>query len=159
MKTLNEISNLVQLYTQGCEQKHPFHIGDVWQHTLLVYGWCLKNDPRLNKVALVHDLGKPNTKKYNLERDCDTFYNHAKESITMCDKLDIELTLLERDLVLEHDNCKAWVNGDKLAMYIDRHGIEFCELLANLVTADGYGQSALSKVNDEIIYKIRNNEF
>jgi len=62
-----------------CYQKSPFHYSTVAEHSLNVVE---KVPPvkELRWAALLHDCGKPDTQKWNYEKDRDTFYNHPAVS-------------------------------------------------------------------------------
>src|SRR3989344_2139046 len=63
--------------TVGVEQKSPgrHHTLDVWNHLLLSLKNCPSKDPLVRLATLLHDIGKPQTRKV-LENGTVTFYNH-----------------------------------------------------------------------------------
>jgi hypothetical protein len=139
---------------RGGDQIHPYHIYSVKEHTDKVVDAAKKADPTLEKVAFLHDVGKASVKGFNAEKCQDTFYSHAKASVEFCDANGIDLTDMERDLILEHDNCKSWVNGKKLGKLIRKHGVIFASKLITLVKCDMAGQSDIAKNNNNAIERI-----
>ena len=67
----------------GFDQRSPWHIYDVWEHTVRAVG-AAPGDPLLRWTMLFHDLGKPLT--FTLD-DAGTghFYGHAKVSAGIAD--------------------------------------------------------------------------
>ena len=57
----------------GCEQNHH-HIYDVWEHNLRALETCPSTKLSVRLATLLHDVGKPESKR-GKGRDC-TFYNH-----------------------------------------------------------------------------------
>lgn len=157
---MTNLPKMVKEHTEGCAQNHPFHCFDVWGHIEVVSN-CLHGqsgeDYDLYKVGLLHDVGKPNVKSTNPKTGYDQFLNHAQASVAWVEAHGIEISELEKDLILEHDNAKGWVNGKKLAMYCTKHGERFAELLALVIEADAQGQAEeVRSANIDIISKIRN---
>lgn len=48
----------------GFPQKTPYHIYDVWNHTVKVVG-AVRNEPAFRVAALLHDISKPECLKYD----------------------------------------------------------------------------------------------
>ena len=141
----------------GGKQNHPFHMASVLGHTeLVVLSMKLQTlDPRMWLVALLHDIGKASVKSINPKTGYDSFFNHAKASVEWCNENGVVLSDEEKDLILEHDNCKSWVNGKKLNKLIRKHGEQFRERLAMLVQADMDGQSDKACTNKQAITNIK----
>lgn len=61
----------------NCEQKSPsrHHVFDVATHQLLSLHYCPSTDPLVKFATLIHDIGKPATRKVTQE-GVVTFYNH-----------------------------------------------------------------------------------
>ena len=76
---------------KGCEQRTPYHIYDVWEHT----AWVVQHSPktRLSRwAALLHDSGKPAASFIGPD-GMGHFYGHAYASV------ELGRSLLERFLV------------------------------------------------------------
>jgi tRNA nucleotidyltransferase (CCA-adding enzyme) len=81
--------------TVGFKQNNPYHIYDVYEHTLHGLNFLKKfNDPTLSFAHLFHDVAKPlcHTTKWNEENKCvDHFYDHeyhgAKVTQRICHRL------------------------------------------------------------------------
>ncbi|MEK7162536.1 MAG: HDIG domain-containing metalloprotein, partial [Patescibacteria group bacterium] len=87
----------------GCGQnKH--HIYTVWEHNLRALDWAAENNYKLeNRVgALLHDVGKPRTKKG--EGQDSTFYNHevvgAKMTAKILERLKFSKKFIEKVVLL-----------------------------------------------------------
>lgn len=114
-----------------CVQHNPHHCVDgkytsVLEHTKLVYEALPENAPVILKLtAILHDVGKPAVKTTD-EAGKDRFFNHAKASVEIADKLLSENTDLSEEeiaavltLIETHDN----VGGIKaIKKYRNRHG-------------------------------------
>ena len=76
---LPEVSNLY-----GVEQNNPYHVYDVFNHTLKSVEYVSK-DAVLRWSMLLHDIGKPFVKE-NI--DCvDHFYNHSLKSVEVSNNI------------------------------------------------------------------------
>ena len=89
---------------------NPYHVeGDCWSHTMLVCKMAeLKGYDRVVQVsALLHDIGKPQSRKVNPENNHVQFFGHEETSATMAEPLVADLlqremlTLMESEEVLE----------------------------------------------------------
>lgn len=164
LNNLTDITYMVKARTEGITQNHPFHVFDVWEHILTSVSYFtelthhdLTTDEsyELARIMMLHDVGKPDVKGINPKTGYHTFYGHAKASVEFCIENNISLTELERDLILEHDNCKSWVNGKKLNKYIEHHGEIFRKYLIKIVEADSFGQSELGKSNKDVVKNLQ----
>lgn len=71
----------------GCEQNNPYHVEDVFQHTLsAMRNMSTSNifpaewvDDYVRCALFFHDIGKPKSKSTD-ENGCDHFYHHAAKS-------------------------------------------------------------------------------
>ncbi|MFP4475364.1 MAG: HD domain-containing protein [Desulfatibacillaceae bacterium] len=116
---------------RGCAQD-GFHHLDVWEHSLVVFGACEKiaarpetefpshggqvrgylsrgrNKAVLKMAALLHDAGKPDTRRFREEKNRYTFYGHARAGARKADETGRRLRMSNRDrglltlLVAEH---------------------------------------------------------
>ena len=102
--------SLIMKKMQECEHsysmvhKNPYHLeGDVWAHTMLVCKNLENEIKELKYSGLLHDIGKPISKKIDDIRKRVTFYGHENlslyKSIAILDKIE-ELTLEEKINIL-----------------------------------------------------------
>lgn len=70
---------------KGCEQNNPYHIYDVWHHTLEVVKNTSPNNSILRLAALLHDSGKPHV--YTEADGVGHFYGHAEKSVEIAGKV------------------------------------------------------------------------
>ncbi|SFC22197.1 CCA tRNA nucleotidyltransferase [Clostridium uliginosum] len=70
--------------TYDFEQNNPYHIYNLYEHTLLSTK-LIENKLYLKLTMLLHDLGKLKTKTSD-ENNISHFYGHAKESVLMAEK-------------------------------------------------------------------------
>ena len=68
---------------KGCEQNNPYHIYDVWNHTLAVLENIEEKDTVLRLSALFHDIGKPHV--YTEKDGIGHFYGHADKSCELAE--------------------------------------------------------------------------
>lgn len=69
----------------GFDQKTPFHIYDVWEHTIRVVGG-MPVDPVCRLAALFHDIGKPSSFLQG-ENGVGHFYGHPEVSYIMANDI------------------------------------------------------------------------
>jgi len=125
---------LVKKETEDCMQLHPLHYGSVWKHIEDSFNMALESgDMELSKVMLLHDVGKPSVKEISKETGYDTFPKHAEASIAWCKNHNIELSDIERDLILCHDKALNWANDHQLRILMNRHGSKFKIKLINVI--------------------------
>ncbi len=134
-----------ELYiTVGFKQNNPYHIYDVFEHTLKV----LENTPNnkyLRLAALFHDIGKPATYTED-EKGIGHFFGHefisAKLFLDFAKKykIDKKTTALVRKLIIDHDRTMS-VKPTKINYFIKENGIEYVDLLYSLKEADIRGQN------------------
>lgn len=128
----------------GFEQHNPYHIFDVYSHTIRV----VENSPQrlaVRLAALFHDIGKPHT--YFLDDDgIGHFYGHQKcgagiaEEILNRMKYDNETKIRVRDLIENHD---IWIQADPkvIKRILNRFSESFLTDLIDLKKADVQGQN------------------
>lgn len=94
------IPELVPMY--GYEQKNPYHVYDVWNHTVAALV-ASNGDFITNLAILFHDCGKPHSTQIG-ENGIMHFRGHAKESIRIAksalDNLHIDNDIQEQILLL-----------------------------------------------------------
>lgn len=80
----------------GCEQQHPCHCFDVWEHTL----HTVENSPPdavSRWAALLHDSAKPACKSHSAD-GIDHFYGHASASAALAQDVLQELRFSTREI-------------------------------------------------------------
>lgn len=138
--------------TYGFNQNNPWHIYDVFEHTMNVIA-NTNNNEILRIAALFHDIGKPlvytEEKKINEfgeEQLIGHFYNHQRASIkyfndfakkVIIPRVDYELIT---KLIIYHDS-KLSIKPDKMKEYIKDLGIDNMQLLFDLKRADNLAQN------------------
>jgi len=135
---LPDISKMV-----GVTQNHPFHIWDLFTHTLKSVENIDKNII-LRWAMLLHDVGKVDTKFID-ENDIDRFHGHAKKSAEIADKVLTELKFDNStknviiELVEQHDNL-ILPESKYVRRAIARLNIDL-DLLLQVQTADTLAQN------------------
>jgi putative nucleotidyltransferase with HDIG domain len=125
----------------GIEQRKDFHHKDVFLHTLLVVDNVAKvsSDPWLRFAALVHDIAKPQTKKF-VEGTGWTFHGHeeigAKMMKSIFKKLKLPFSKLEyiEKLVRLHLRPIALVSEEVTDSAIRRFIVSAGDDLEDLIT-------------------------
>ena len=82
---LLEVSAPELLPQYGCGQNR-WHRYDVWGHAMACVDSCV-GDPALRLSALLHDVGKPNTKAFSEKTQDYTFYDHERVGAEMVEPL------------------------------------------------------------------------
>lgn len=126
------------------EQKNPWHIHDVLEHTLAVLDNTEKNI-FLRFAALFHDIGKP-AKFFTDENGIGHFYGHPEKSeeiflsIATRLKMDNKTKKLVSKLIKQHDNTLS-KKSDKIYEFLRANGFDYTILLFKLKRADNLGQN------------------
>ena len=133
-----------------CPQNTPYHLFDVWEHSIQVVG-RLPKDPFLRFVGLIHDIAKPamrTTDKFGQ----DHFKGHPQTGATMAkalfERLRFDNKSVERayTLVYHHDDrtpCKR----NKVLRLLSKVGYENFLTLCTLAKADSLSQNTAHPVN------------
>ena len=131
---LPEISPMI-----GCAQHTPYHLYDVWEHTVRVVEGLPQN-PLLRLAGLYHDAAKPACKSTD-HNGQDHFYGHPAKSAVL---LDERMTALKFDrrsreqavlLVRLHDE-RHKPSDARILRLLSEIGYENFLLLCDLRTAD-----------------------
>jgi tRNA nucleotidyltransferase (CCA-adding enzyme) len=69
----------------GCTQ-NKWHAFDVWGHAMATLDAC-KDDPILRVAALFHDVGKPRTREFSVDKNDFTFYEHERVGAEMAEPI------------------------------------------------------------------------
>lgn len=67
------------------DQKTPYHVDDLFTHTLKVVSYTSGKDTSLKVAAFFHDIGKAYTEKY--ENGKWVYYGHEKVSAQLCEEV------------------------------------------------------------------------
>lgn len=127
----------------GFEQNNPYHIYDVFEHTMMVLNSTQKHH-NLRFAALFHDTGKPEC--YSVDEDgIGHFYGHPKVStdkfIKFADrmKIDKKSSTNIQKLIFFHD-VSLGTKSKSMNKFIQLFGEEYIDLLFDLKLADIMGQ-------------------
>jgi len=137
--------------TYGFKQNNPWHIYDVFEHTMHVIE-NTEDNRALRIAALFHDLGKPSvyfeeTKVVDgEEKTMGRFFGHVKRSKEYFNAFakalnvpETERVLIER-LIVMHDY-QLSTKPNKIKQYIEELGVENIPLLFALKRADNLAQN------------------
>lgn len=92
----------------GFRQNNPYHIYDVWEHTLHTVGQVPEHSPTLRLAALLHDIGKPSVYVED-DKGIGHFRGHERVGEQMADSIlrrlrfDHETIWIVTELVRIHD--------------------------------------------------------
>lgn len=98
-------------------EQNKYHFGTVWEHTLCTVD-NVENDLVLRMSALLHDIGKINTRTFGEDGNVH-FYGHELESARLCDtilrrlKYSNDFIRKVQKLVKNHMRTKNWGNDCK----------------------------------------------
>jgi putative nucleotidyltransferase with HDIG domain len=136
--------------TFGVEQKSPgrHHIYDVGTHSMLSLKNCPSTDPVVRFATLIHDIGKPQTRKV-LKEGTVTFYNHELVSARIAKKISHRLKFSKKEaekfwrLVRYHQFTVDEKQTDSaIRRFIRKVGMEFVPDMLDLRTGDRLGGGA-----------------
>lgn len=126
------------------DQRNPWHIYDVLEHTLVVLDNTEKNI-FLRFAALFHDIGKPS--KFFADKDgIGHFYGHPDKSEEIFNsvatrlKMDNKTRKLVSRLIKEHDTPLS-KKSDKIYEFLKDRGFDYTFLLFKLKRADNLSQN------------------
>ena len=134
----------------GSEQKSPgrHHIHDVATHQLLSLENCPSSDPLVRFATLIHDIGKPKTRKVTSD-GIVTFYNHEVVGARMSKEIGARLRFSKKEssrlwiLVRWHQFTVDERQTDSaLRRFITRVGKENLQDMLDLRTGDRLGGGA-----------------
>lgn len=129
----------------GFNQNNPYHIYDVFSHTIHALESCSSSDIIVKLAVLFHDIGKPRCYSED-ENGIGHFYQHAKVGADMADEImerlgfDEEIRKKTVQLIHYHDAIfKA--NGKNVRRWMQKIGKEQFERLLSVRRADIMGHS------------------
>lgn len=140
------IPELRELY--GFNQNNPYHIYDVWEHTLHVIENTDRGNLKLRLSALFHDIGKPLV--YTEENGIGHFFKHSVESSKICEKTlkDLRFSndiIFDVCTVVENHDMILTLSKKSLRKVLQKISKEQLELLIALKKADILGQNPQKK--------------
>ncbi len=132
---------------------NPYHLeGDCWSHTMMVCKVAqLKGYDRVvQTAALLHDIGKPQSRRINPKNNHVQFFGHEKISASMAEPLVMDLvsrsmlTQKEADevLILVELHGEIYKNRESVKEKLKEDPVIFNHLL-ELSTCDNLGRFAL----------------
>lgn len=138
-KIIPELRNL-----DGFAQDTPYHIYDVWTHTVKVIA-SIENTPELRVAALLHDIAKPDCHKKD-EKGIDHFKGHpelsAKKAVEILKALRFSNTFIDNvyNIILLHD---MYPDGNKntVARFCSKYSPETLRQTLRLMRADTAGKN------------------
>lgn len=125
---------------KNCGQKNPYHIYDVWIHTVRSVA-AVAPERELRLAMLFHDSGKPKT-KFTDENGIDHFYDHAKVSREIAEKSLARMKTSNKlretvsGLVEYHDFCPHKISKKTYRRYIALLGADTVRSLFEIRRAD-----------------------
>lgn len=129
---------------EGFPQKTPYHIYDVWTHTVKAVAG-VKNMPELKVAALLHDIGKPQ-KFYLDENGTAHFKGHpelsAEISVDILRRLrfsNADIDIISKIITL-HDT-RPDGNKTKIARLCSKYSAETVRLTLELMRGDAAGKN------------------
>lgn len=141
----------------GCTQ-NKYHAYDVWEHTLQVMDACPGTDPILRLAALLHDVGKPETKGVHPVTGDATFYEHEEVGAVIANHILSQLRFSNEDrgrvthLVRNHliQYTPAWTDAT-VRRWVRTVLPEHVGSLCTLARADAVGKGpAVKEINSDL---------
>ena len=140
--------------TYSTPQKHPHHIYNVAEHTIVAMQ-NIEPTVRLRLTMLLHDIGKISTRTTD-KHGIDHFYNHPKKSVQMSNQILRQLKLDNRMikevglLIGYHDyHIKHAINKIYVKKILKDIGVELFDELLKVQLADAKAQN-LNKLAPKI---------
>lgn len=137
----------------GFEQNSPYHIMDVWEHTLCAIGHT--NNSLIGLVMLLHDIGKPHS---HIEKDgIDHFYGHEYESEKIARvvlkrlKMSNDIINTATVLIKYHDSLHG-IDKKGIKRLLNKIGPENMSLLLDVAYADmmAHSEKIIPKTREEL---------
>ncbi len=116
------------------------HIYDVWTHSLEALKGCPSSDPIVRLAALLHDVGKPRTVRYQGPRGV-TFYGHEVVGARMAAKIGERLRLMNKDI-------------DRLAILVRWHMFVYSPEMTNGAIRRFIKNVGLDNINDMMLLRV-----
>lgn len=140
----------------SCEQNNPYHIYDVWNHTMVALDYSRRYHPIVQLAVFLHDIGKPQCKTTDAN-SIDHFYRHAVASADIADgvmrrmKFDNETRESVTQLVRYHDatilndkkSVKRWLNKIGQTEFLRLLDVRACDIYAHNIK---YRQTRIEQV-------------
>lgn len=128
----------------GVEQK-GFHLHDVFYHSIYACDSVPSDDLRIRWAALLHDIGKPATRRF-ADDGIPTFYNHESKSADMADVIlrRMKFSNAERTAIVHlirqhmYHYTPEWSDA-AIRRFLKRVGVDTVEDLFSLRRADACG--------------------
>ena len=130
--------------TAKVAQNCPYHVYDLWHHTVKSVGASEKNK-YVRLAMLLHDIGKPETKTTD-ENGCDHFKGHAPVSAEKAREIlqklryDKKTVSVVTKLIFHHDD-RLYCAPQKVKKHASEFGFEFLRLLDKVSRADILAQN------------------
>jgi len=131
---------------------NPYHLEtDCWSHTMMVckLAELYKYEKVVQVAALLHDIGKPASRKINPRNNHVQFFGHEEVSVTMAEEV-LDLMLCEEMITREeYDEILALIRHhgilykiSELSLLIEKFNgnLLFCKHLVELVRCDTLGR-------------------
>jgi tRNA nucleotidyltransferase (CCA-adding enzyme) len=131
-----------------------YHLYDVYTHSLLVCAGVCTNNIAVKLAALLHDVGKIYSESVDNEKLTKHFYNHAKESVSISQKIlermrysndEIEIVL---KLIQYHD-AELQNNKKSIKRLLNKVGENLFEDLLDIKISDRLNHIGISVSDDE----------
>ena len=143
---------------EGFEQNNPWHIYDVWNHTLVALGNA-PNDLDIRLALLLHDIGKPYS--YQDDEKGRHFKNHALKSYEISSKILLRLEYSENKIeelcfyIKKHstDIDLSKVNNTNYKRYAKLLTIQYCDCSAYNPIYGRKGMDKLDRIKNSLLDK------
>lgn len=128
----------------GFPQNTPYHIYDVWTHTIKVVG-AIRNEPAFRVAALLHDIAKPECLRVD-EKGIAHFKTHeyygAKKAEEIMKRLHFSNAEINRiyNIILLHNTRHDGVKTH-IAHFCAQHSTENVRDSLELIRADAHGKN------------------
>lgn len=151
VKILKEYSTIISYVIPdiksmiGFNQHNPYHIYDVWEHTLEVIKNINNKDLNTLLAAFFHDIGKPKTFVLDYE-NIGHFYGHADVSVSICEKVLKDLKYSNENIeevlkLVKYHDCVLSVSKKFVRRMLNKMDKDTFLKLLVLKRADNLGQS------------------
>jgi len=148
------------------ENLNPYHLeSDCWSHTMMVCKIAEIScyDKVVQIAALLHDIGKPASRKINPRNNHVQFFGHEKISAQMAEE--ILSHLMQEQIIIKEEKEEitrlifhhAFLHKQKEADALKEHfgaDISFCRHLIQLSRCDSFGRFCSKLPNEESYEKL-----
>lgn len=121
---------------------NPYHRHNIYEHCLSVTDLCDTTSFEIKMAALLHDIGKPDTREFNVEKGYYSYHGHPEVSANITESVlanDFRCTVHEREMIhtlVKYHDTEIKPTAPCIKRWLNRIGVEALQNWIILKTAD-----------------------